>query len=165
MRRRENDLHRGGQVRPRVSPSHRQGGDPRPAEPSGLVHRQQIQKLEADLKQRGTELAEARALVQPPDNLTSIKGIGPKTAERIVDHFGLETLDVLDSGLFGPPGRMARRIAGSGPLVGTWIRGCEGPTEHLRGECPVPVVWRPICCLRDEIEDLPLGEVFFVDLA
>jgi exodeoxyribonuclease V alpha subunit len=25
-----------------------------------------------------------------------IKGIGPKTAERIVDHFGLETLDILD---------------------------------------------------------------------
>ena len=28
-----------------------------------------------------------------------IKGIGPKTAERIVDHFGLETLDILDHDL------------------------------------------------------------------
>lgn len=43
-----------------------------------------------------------------------VKGIGPKTAERIVDHFGLDTLDVIETGpqrLIEVPGLGPKRTA------------------------------------------------------
>ncbi|MDT0445559.1 SF1B family DNA helicase RecD2 [Streptomyces johnsoniae] len=49
-----------------------------------------------------------------------IKGIGPKTAERIVDHFGTETLDVIEedaSKLIAVPGLGPKRTA---LIAGAW---------------------------------------------
>ena len=80
-------------------------------------------------RQFGKQFQVERAVEQRPSTKPAIrrylasgmyKGIGPKTAERIVDHFGTETFDVLD----GDPDRLkqvpkvSKKVANS--LITSW---------------------------------------------